>query len=172
MIRRGSVLFSPTNDIRGLPLDDAPLKPRHRPIVLLILLVLSITDIFFLSPHPVSFTRTAARDFQRLPTGCPTQHSPLSPAIPFSLSHKAHVYVKRLQGAVQIRTVRRRTGMIRDTTSLTSLRRIFWRRSLMFLMAHQDTVPVPDETVERWTHPTFEGYVDHEGWVWGRGVAD
>ncbi|KAJ7301495.1 hypothetical protein DFH08DRAFT_978660 [Mycena albidolilacea] len=40
------------------------------------------------------------------------------------------------------------------------------------LMAHQDTVPVPEETVERWTHPPFAGHIDTEGWVWGRGVAD
>ncbi|KAJ7119358.1 hypothetical protein C8R43DRAFT_1112467 [Mycena crocata] len=40
------------------------------------------------------------------------------------------------------------------------------------LMAHQDTVPVPLETVARWTHPPFEGHVDEQGWVWGRGAAD
>ncbi|KAJ7839141.1 hypothetical protein B0H14DRAFT_2787840 [Mycena olivaceomarginata] len=40
------------------------------------------------------------------------------------------------------------------------------------LMAHQDTVPVPEETVERWTHPPFAGHIDTEGWVWGRGVVD
>ncbi|KAJ7840648.1 hypothetical protein B0H13DRAFT_1910622 [Mycena leptocephala] len=34
-----------------------------------------------------------------------------------------------------------------------------------FLMAHQDTLPVPAETVERWTHPPFPGYLDELGWI-------
>ncbi|KAF7320589.1 Gly-Xaa carboxypeptidase [Mycena chlorophos] len=42
----------------------------------------------------------------------------------------------------------------------------------LVLMAHQDTVPVPEETLDRWTHPPFEGYLDDEGWIWGRGVVD
>ncbi|KAJ7927582.1 hypothetical protein B0H13DRAFT_1598716 [Mycena leptocephala] len=41
--------------------------------------------------------------------------------------------------------------------------------SEIVLMAHQDTVPVPDNTVERWTHPPFEGHFDEKGWIWGRG---
>ncbi|KAJ6470086.1 hypothetical protein C8R47DRAFT_1149427 [Mycena vitilis] len=44
--------------------------------------------------------------------------------------------------------------------------------SPIILMAHQDTVPVPDNTVERWTHPPFEGHVDENGWIWGRGGGD
>ncbi|KAJ7686723.1 hypothetical protein B0H17DRAFT_1160593 [Mycena rosella] len=39
-------------------------------------------------------------------------------------------------------------------------------------MAHQDTVPVPDNTVERWTHPPFDGHIDSAGWIWGRGSGD
>ena len=39
------------------------------------------------------------------------------------------------------------------------------------LMAHQDVVPVPDSTVEQWTHPPFEGYYDGK-FVWGRGASD
>ncbi|KAJ7512719.1 putative Gly-X carboxypeptidase [Mycena galericulata] len=42
----------------------------------------------------------------------------------------------------------------------------------IILMAHQDTVPVPDNTVERWTHPPFDGYIDEDGWIWGRGGGD
>ncbi|KAJ7797003.1 hypothetical protein B0H13DRAFT_1674651, partial [Mycena leptocephala] len=42
----------------------------------------------------------------------------------------------------------------------------------VILMAHQDTVPVPNETVERWTHAPFAGHVDEDGWLWGRGAAD
>ncbi|KAJ7155281.1 hypothetical protein C8R46DRAFT_438384 [Mycena filopes] len=40
------------------------------------------------------------------------------------------------------------------------------------LMAHQDTVPVPPETLERWTHPPFAAHLDEDGWVWGRGAGD
>lgn len=39
------------------------------------------------------------------------------------------------------------------------------------LMAHQDTVPVPDATVNAWTHPPFSGYFDGE-YIWGRGSSD
>ncbi|KAJ7579051.1 hypothetical protein C8J56DRAFT_964720 [Mycena floridula] len=42
----------------------------------------------------------------------------------------------------------------------------------IILMAHQDTVPVPPETVDRWTYPAFEGHFDEDGWVWGRGTGD
>ncbi|KAJ7435957.1 hypothetical protein B0H11DRAFT_2111863 [Mycena galericulata] len=40
------------------------------------------------------------------------------------------------------------------------------------LMAHQDTVPVPESTLARWTHPPFAGDLDDEGWIWGRGTSD
>jgi Gly-Xaa carboxypeptidase len=39
------------------------------------------------------------------------------------------------------------------------------------LMAHQDVVPVPDSTVEQWTHPPFSGFYDGK-FVWGRGASD
>ncbi|KAJ4991929.1 peptidase family M20/M25/M40 [Stagonosporopsis vannaccii] len=39
------------------------------------------------------------------------------------------------------------------------------------LMAHQDVVPVPDSTVEQWTHPPFSGHYDGK-FVWGRGASD
>jgi Gly-Xaa carboxypeptidase len=39
-------------------------------------------------------------------------------------------------------------------------------------MAHQDVVPVNDETVSQWTHPPFSGHMDAEGWIWGRGTTD
>lgn len=39
------------------------------------------------------------------------------------------------------------------------------------LMAHQDTVPVPDATVDSWTHPPFDGYFDGK-YIWGRGSSD
>ncbi|CAI6326585.1 unnamed protein product [Periconia digitata] len=39
------------------------------------------------------------------------------------------------------------------------------------LMAHQDVVPVPDSTVEQWTHPPFSGYYDGK-FIWGRGSSD
>ncbi|KAK4173360.1 putative carboxypeptidase [Triangularia setosa] len=39
------------------------------------------------------------------------------------------------------------------------------------LMAHQDTVPVPSETIGSWTHPPWSGAYDGK-YVWGRGAAD
>ncbi|KAK4677914.1 hypothetical protein QC764_302940 [Podospora pseudoanserina] len=39
------------------------------------------------------------------------------------------------------------------------------------LMAHQDTVPVPPETIGSWTHPPWSGAYDGK-YVWGRGAAD
>ncbi|KAJ2969728.1 hypothetical protein NUW58_g9912 [Xylaria curta] len=38
-------------------------------------------------------------------------------------------------------------------------------------MAHQDVVPVAEETVDQWTHPPFSGYFDGK-YIWGRGAAD
>ncbi|KDN44742.1 carboxypeptidase S [Tilletiaria anomala UBC 951] len=41
------------------------------------------------------------------------------------------------------------------------------------LAAHQDVVPVPDETLDQWEHPPFSGYYDEQkGLVWGRGSSD
>lgn len=39
------------------------------------------------------------------------------------------------------------------------------------LMAHQDVVPVPDATVNQWTHPPFSGHWDGK-FIWGRGSSD
>ena len=41
----------------------------------------------------------------------------------------------------------------------------------LVLMAHQDVVPVPESTVDAWTHPPFSGYYDGKH-VWGRGAFD
>lgn len=41
----------------------------------------------------------------------------------------------------------------------------------ILLTGHQDVVPVPPETIERWTYPPFEGYFDGK-YVWGRGSSD
>ena len=41
----------------------------------------------------------------------------------------------------------------------------------LLLMAHQDVVPVPNATVDAWTHPPFSGYYDGH-YVWGRGSSD
>lgn len=38
-------------------------------------------------------------------------------------------------------------------------------------LAHQDVVPVPEETVSEWTHPPFSGFFDGK-YVWGRGSID
>ncbi|KAK8203371.1 hypothetical protein M8818_005262 [Zalaria obscura] len=39
------------------------------------------------------------------------------------------------------------------------------------LMAHQDTVPVPENTIEAWTHPPWSGFYDGK-YIWGRGASD
>jgi Gly-Xaa carboxypeptidase len=39
-------------------------------------------------------------------------------------------------------------------------------------MAHQDVVPVNPSTWDTWTHPPFEGHLDENGWIWGRGTTD
>ncbi|QDS71726.1 hypothetical protein FKW77_008694 [Venturia effusa] len=41
----------------------------------------------------------------------------------------------------------------------------------LVLMAHQDVVPVPGETVDSWTFPPFSGAFDGRH-VWGRGSSD
>lgn len=39
------------------------------------------------------------------------------------------------------------------------------------LMAHQDTVPVPAETLDAWTYPPWSGAYDGK-FIWGRGASD
>lgn len=39
------------------------------------------------------------------------------------------------------------------------------------LMAHQDVVPVNDETAHKWEHPPFSGHYDGK-YIWGRGSVD
>jgi Gly-Xaa carboxypeptidase len=39
------------------------------------------------------------------------------------------------------------------------------------LMAHQDTVPVEESTINQWTHPPFSGDFDGR-FIWGRGASD
>ena len=39
------------------------------------------------------------------------------------------------------------------------------------LMAHQDVVPVPAQTIPTWTHPPFAGVFDGT-YIWGRGSSD
>jgi len=41
----------------------------------------------------------------------------------------------------------------------------------LVLMSHQDVVPVPDSTVDAWTHPPFSGFYDGR-FIWGRGSSD
>ncbi|KXX80036.1 Carboxypeptidase S [Madurella mycetomatis] len=41
----------------------------------------------------------------------------------------------------------------------------------VLLMAHQDTVPVPPETVDSWTYPPWSGAYDGK-YIWGRGASD
>ncbi|ODQ59894.1 hypothetical protein WICANDRAFT_78525 [Wickerhamomyces anomalus NRRL Y-366-8] len=41
----------------------------------------------------------------------------------------------------------------------------------LLLTAHQDVVPVEEETISKWEHDPFEGYSDGET-LWGRGSSD
>lgn len=41
----------------------------------------------------------------------------------------------------------------------------------LVLMAHQDVVPVPQSTVEAWTHGPWSGHFDGQ-FIWGRGSSD
>ncbi|EDK46201.1 Gly-Xaa carboxypeptidase [Lodderomyces elongisporus] len=41
----------------------------------------------------------------------------------------------------------------------------------ILLTAHQDTVPVQNETLDKWTFPPFEGHYDGK-FIYGRGAAD
>eukprot|EP01105_Mastigella_eilhardi_P016840 TRINITY_DN3856_c0_g1_i2.p1 TRINITY_DN3856_c0_g1~~TRINITY_DN3856_c0_g1_i2.p1 ORF type:complete len:505 (-),score=95.52 TRINITY_DN3856_c0_g1_i2:506-2020(-) len=43
--------------------------------------------------------------------------------------------------------------------------------SPVVLHAHQDVVPVTDETLEEWKYPPFDGTIA-DGFVWGRGALD
>ncbi|TIB95373.1 carboxypeptidase S [Wallemia mellicola] len=42
----------------------------------------------------------------------------------------------------------------------------------LILMAHNDVVPVPSDSLDRWDYPPFSGVIDKDGWVHGRGVGD
>lgn len=41
----------------------------------------------------------------------------------------------------------------------------------LMLMAHQDVVPVAEDTISSWTHPPFSGFYDGK-LIWGRGASD
>ncbi|KAF8308590.1 carboxypeptidase S [Cantharellus anzutake] len=41
----------------------------------------------------------------------------------------------------------------------------------LLLMAHQDVVPVQEDTLSQWVNPPFSGYFDGE-FLWGRGTCD
>ncbi|KAJ6556014.1 hypothetical protein B0H19DRAFT_1151782 [Mycena capillaripes] len=190
--------------MRGLPLHDAPKSQRHL-FDLSILLFLSVAGIVLFTPRRTAYTRTAARDFQRLQVSCPVQHPALTPRIPFSPSHNMEVFVERLQGAIQVRTESfddaAQKGSDRSYDKFHAFEAylvktfpdifaalrlehfaahallLTWpgsNKSLapIILMAHQDTVPVPDDTLAQWTYPPFAGHVDEDGWLWGRGSAD
>ncbi|KAK2597024.1 hypothetical protein N8I77_012898 [Diaporthe amygdali] len=43
----------------------------------------------------------------------------------------------------------------------------------ILLTAHQDVVPVEEETLDQWEHPPFEAhYNETDGYLWGRGASD
>ncbi|BFZ61551.1 Gly-Xaa carboxypeptidase [Saitoella coloradoensis] len=46
-----------------------------------------------------------------------------------------------------------------------------WSLKPILLMAHQDVVPIAEDTKDQWLHPPFGGHYDGFG-VWGRGAGD
>jgi Gly-Xaa carboxypeptidase len=44
-------------------------------------------------------------------------------------------------------------------------------RKPLLLMAHQDVVPVAQDTIGSWTHPPYSGFYDGK-LIWGRGSSD
>ncbi|KAI1360255.1 hypothetical protein F5Y08DRAFT_348928 [Xylaria arbuscula] len=45
--------------------------------------------------------------------------------------------------------------------------------SPILLTAHQDVVPVEEETLDQWEYPPFDAhYDDKDGYLWGRGASD
>jgi carboxypeptidase PM20D1 len=119
-------------------------------------------------------------------------------AAPFILD--ADSAARHLAGALQIPTVSLESGGPIDTAAFLRLHQYLARTyplvherlgheivgglSLLYtwrgqdttlapivLMAHQDVVPVTQETLARWTHQPFAGDVT-EGFVWGRGALD
>lgn len=49
----------------------------------------------------------------------------------------------------------------------------------IFLMAHEDTVPVNPDTVDQWSYPPWSGEITEDAtketpgtWIWGRGASD
>ncbi|KAF2968315.1 hypothetical protein GQX73_g5291 [Xylaria multiplex] len=43
----------------------------------------------------------------------------------------------------------------------------------ILLVAHQDVVPVEEETLDQWEHPPFDAvYNETDGYLWGRGASD
>ncbi|KAH6891521.1 hypothetical protein B0T10DRAFT_485409 [Thelonectria olida] len=43
----------------------------------------------------------------------------------------------------------------------------------ILLTAHQDVVPVEEETLDRWEHPPFDAFYNQtDGYLWGRGASD
>ncbi|KAI0551309.1 hypothetical protein F4679DRAFT_539968 [Xylaria curta] len=47
------------------------------------------------------------------------------------------------------------------------------RLAPILLTAHQDVVPVDEETLDRWEHPPFDAFYDEDdGYLWGRGASD
>ncbi|KAJ7666213.1 carboxypeptidase S [Mycena polygramma] len=188
--------------MRGLPTNQAPTPRRGLsrvvrlfPVFLLLAAGLTYQAGFFEE-------RAYARDFVKLPVTCPAQSPAIAPLHPFQPVEVDYpsVAAARLSGAIRVRTETFDTGSsdggdpsydkfgdfeayLSKTYPLTMLLRMvssspgkvptrLFLPSVDTLMAHQDTVPVPDNTVERWTHPPFAGHVDQNGWIWGRGGGD
>ncbi|KAJ7032940.1 hypothetical protein C8F04DRAFT_1184635 [Mycena alexandri] len=172
--------------MRGLPLANGTSRRKSRTwpklAGLLAFLGLIISGIL-VGAHPgiagLNFGGTnVLSESIKLPLACPTQPSAITPEIPFpvpSTSAEKNYYVDKLRGAVRVRTETFDGGAAwydKFYALEAYLLEVYPDVLHAVLMAHQDTVPVPPETLERWTHPPFEAHLDAEGWVWGRGAGD
>ncbi|KAJ7065018.1 hypothetical protein C8F01DRAFT_1129159 [Mycena amicta] len=196
--------------MRGLPLDNERKLSSAGPRLcrLLLLLLLAATLYWHSNVLDIlSFERSNARDFHRLPVTCPTQAPAIRPPhafAPVDEDYSARA-AARLSGAIRVRTETfDNSSPNGDDPSydkfydfeaylVTTFPTVFkslqlehlashgllltWTGTDLFLppivlMAHQDTVPVPEDTIPRWTHPPFAGHFDEDGWIWGRGGGD
>ncbi|KAJ7628844.1 hypothetical protein FB45DRAFT_919355 [Roridomyces roridus] len=198
--------------MRGLPLHDAPSKPRSMTWSRAGIFLLASAAIFFYTKpilhdtviHPVDISQPTG-----LPVSCPAQPPGLAPSLPFKIPSSKEprraLYADRLRGAVRVRTETfdgaptdgadpwydkfydfeaYLSETFPDVFGTLELEHVAthgllltWRGSEpdlkpMLLMAHQDVVPVNNETLSQWAHPPFDAVLDDDGWIWGRGAGD
>ncbi|GAA5900928.1 hypothetical protein JCM6882_005981 [Rhodosporidiobolus microsporus] len=204
----------------SLPLASSPppaLSPsstRRRLAALLLLLPAAMwlavpaDKAYSLLPHCSHFRNAESKALALAGASCPAQPDALAKGDdwkPEEDKDYVDLAVRRLQGAVQIRTesfddmgspyednrfdafgdlhayLERTFPRVYEKLDVEKVQRwgllLTWKGKEekfkpVVLMAHQDTVPVPDATLSRWKYPPFNAHYDEEGWIWGRGTTD